>query len=311
VFDAGECAMKLWHVFAGLAILLAGSAAAQTTDGTGGSVFVPAHSTACLTNFGISVFVTNNTATDAQYEFGSLSEWQTFVANPNPGVIHSTCPTAPQPALPPPPAPVTCTDSTGATHAVGSTFMVTTPGTESCTAAGFGAGATGTAQITTTTTEECLPGGTITPIGSPVVTVTNTSQCRNIAGGSCVPFDLANPTNTCEQQNATNSHPLCEWTAAHNGFFAGPHMTQQVCWVAFEFKSQIEFQLSSDLCTCNATAVPLGQVTPTGAFSAVPTGVDCAAPPNSSPPVSPFNLVSPACPNGSATCIVQPMGACN
>jgi hypothetical protein len=205
--------------------------------------------------------------------------------------------------------PASCTDSTGVSHPSGSTFTTTTTSNESCVAAGFGAGATGTASTTTTTTFQCLA-GTITQIGSPTTAPPNTSQCVNSAGGQCVPFDLANSSDTCAQHNVQNAQPLCEWTAAAQGQIIS--RTNTFAWFAFQFKAHLNWTLSSNLCSCNPSVVTDGQVVPSGAFSSFPTtGVDPTSTSTSVPPTSPINVNPPNCPNSGGPCIVQPQGSCN
>jgi hypothetical protein len=206
--------------------------------------------------------------------------------------------------------PASCTDSTGVSHPSGSTFTTTTTSNESCVAAGFGAGATGTASTSTTTTFQCMA-GTITQIGSPTISPPNTSQCVNSGGGQCVPFDLANPSDTCAQHNVQNAQQLCEWTAAAQGQIIG-RSTNSFAWFAFEFKAHLNWTLSSNLCTCNPSVVTDGQVTPGGAFSTFANpGVDPAPALSSVPPISPVNINPPNCPNSGGPCIVQPQGSCN
>jgi hypothetical protein len=208
-------------------------------------------------------------------------------------------------------APASCTDSMGVSHPSGSTFTTTTTSNESCTAAGFGAGATGTATTTTTTTFQCMA-GTITQVGSPATSPPNTSQCLNSAGGQCVPFDVANPTNTCESQDTNNPMPICLWTKAAPGPGGGGGFVPNVAWFSFEFRAHIHRTLSSNLCTCNPAVVTDGQITPGGSFSSFPfPGVDLAPAPNAVPPTGPINVNPPNCPNASGVCTVQPQGACN
>jgi hypothetical protein len=208
-------------------------------------------------------------------------------------------------------APASCTDSMGVSHPSGSTFTTTTTSNESCVAAGFGAGATGTATSTTTTTFMCMA-GTITQVGSPTTSPPNTSQCVNSAGGQCVPFDLANPSDTCAQHNVQNAQQLCEWTAAAPGLAPGGHVMNSVAWFAFQFRAHLNWTLSSNLCTCNPSVVTDGQVTPSGSFAGFPfPGVDTAPAPNSVPPTGPININAPNCPNSGGPCIVQPQGTCN
>ncbi|MEA2754135.1 MAG: hypothetical protein QOJ54_424 [Aliidongia sp.] len=205
--------------------------------------------------------------------------------------------------------PTSCTDSTGVNHPSGSTFTTATTSNESCVAAGFGAGATGNASTTTTTTFQCMA-GSIIQIGSPTTSPPNVSQCVNSAGGQCVPFDVANPSDTCAQHNVQNAQPICLWTAAAQGQIAG--RPPSFAWFAFEFKAHLNWTLSSNLCTCNPAVVTDGQVTPSGTFSSFPTtGVDAAPALSSTPPTSPVNLNAPNCPNASAVCTVQPQGSCN
>jgi hypothetical protein len=206
--------------------------------------------------------------------------------------------------------PQSCTDSTGVNHPSGSTFTTTTTSNESCVAAGFGAGATGTASTTTTTTFQCTA-GTISQIGSPTTSPPNVSQCVNSAGGQCVPFDVANPSDTCAQHNVKNAQPICLWTAAAPGPTAGL-FTHNIAWFAFQFRAHLNWTLSSNSCSCNSAVVTDGQFTPSGSFASFPSqGVDAAPAPNSVPPTSPINVNSPACPNASTTCVVQPQGSCN
>jgi hypothetical protein len=289
-----------WRSLSGL-LLLAAPAAAQVQDGDAFSAYVPAGATAQLSHFNSCIVVTNNSGHDAQYGFSTAAEWATFTSHPNPDVTHSSCPSSPPASPPPPPTQASCQGPNGAVPS-GQLFNTFTTTSEACSAAGFGPGATGTATAPVTNVNLCT-NGQITLVSSSTGAF-NTSQCKNSAGGSCVPFDVANPTNTCAEHNVSERDPLCEWTAAHNGNVQGAR-GQQVCWFAEEFAAHLSWSLSSDVCTCNPAVVVDNQV------AALPVNTDCAPAPNSAPPSGPVNLTAGQCPNASATCIVQPQGACN
>lgn len=288
----------------GVAVMAAlGIAHAQTMDGNGGSIFVPAHSTVQLTNFNLCVVVANNTATDAQYEFGSAAEWTDFVNNPNPGVIHSACPNqpAPPPASPPPAQPSAgCTDpKTGAQDPIGTQFTTMTPGTETCSAAGFGAGATGTATTSTSATFECLPasGGPAFQQISSSTTVTSTSGCLNSAGGACVPVSAS----ACTALNTSSPFPACKFTQAAVFPILGS-IPPQFHYVASKSESHLTYALSKDQCSCVASTIeidPFGAPFTQGPFST----------PN--PPVPADLAFLSSCPNVIGQCIIQPFPSQN
>ena len=261
---------------AALLPMVAATAIAQVADGDASSTYVPAGSTGVQFNhFGTCILVRNPTATDAQYEFATSPEWATFVANPNPGVTHSACP---------PPPPAACDDSAGA-HASGSEWTINSTGSESCAAAGFGAGSTGTATDTVSTTFICT-NGVISEVGQSSGAF-NTSGCLNAEGGSCTPIDI----NACNALNQPNNGPIgpeptCIWGIAQPGPGNTIGTSTQTCWHTNEFRSHVFWQPSADGCSCNGTPVADGAISPTIA------NLDCSF--NRNPPVPP-DLSGPAC----------------
>jgi len=164
---------------------------------------------------------------------------------------------------------------------------------ESCQAAGFGSGATGTATTPLTIVEQCN-NGIATQISSTPGTI-NTSQCFNSAGGQCVPIS----PETCSNLDITDPDPICQWTQAELGLVQegsglGPPPEG---WFSDEFKSVLTWKLAPNLCSCLPTPTAVGQITPGGSFAQFSTGDVGPAP--------------TGCPNADSTCTVLPLGACN
>ena len=313
----------------------------QVTDGTNGS-YVPAGGTGTLNFFGTCIVVTNSSSKNVQFMYGDQASWNTFLAHPAPGVTYSacggtTCPnqtvswsvsgnscsaafskkgngntetvtatagsngsvgngsalascnsgvvtlsseTCSTPA--PPPPPTGCTDGSGNPVADGGTWTTSGPSTEACFLINS-AYTGGTANCTTTNHWLCNNGSAQLQSKS---NACDTSTCTNSAGGNCIPLTQADCNNT----SVYPPNPLDEWTAAHNG--PGGVNNAQVCWIAFEFAAHLVYALSSNECSCTPSVHVDNQINS--------ESIDCTAPPNSTPPPS---LVSPNCPNVSATCI--------
>jgi hypothetical protein len=89
----------LRNLLLGLGVLCASavSGLAQTQDGDATSTFVKAGTirSGPLDHFNTCIVVSNPTNRDAQYEFGSMTEWldplKGFAQHPNPGVTHTQC----------------------------------------------------------------------------------------------------------------------------------------------------------------------------------------------------------------------------
>ncbi|HEV2651673.1 MAG TPA: hypothetical protein VGU69_10475 [Rhizomicrobium sp.] len=134
-------------------------------------------------------------------------------------------------------------------NANGSQWTGTSTNTESCTAAGYGDGATGNASQTTTTTYQCNA-GVVSTVGTSTGTL-DTSQCLNSSGGACVPVTAS----TCTALNTTQPDPICEYTAVQFGGDPFPPLPGYGWWTYYEYESTLSWTLASDACSCTATPV--------------------------------------------------------
>jgi hypothetical protein len=181
-----------------------------------------------------------------------------------------------------PPPPSGCTDGNGNPVADGGTWTTSGPTTEACFLINS-AYTGGTANCTQTNTWLCNNGSAQLQGKS---NSCDTSTCTNSAGGHCVPLTQTDCNNT----SVYPPDPLDEWTAAHSGL--GGALGAQVCYTAYEYAAHLVYTLSSDECSCQSSVHVDNEINS--------ETVDCAAPPNSTPPAY---LEPPNCPNVQSTCI--------